>query len=92
MIDKTNEKWISVLKSIENSTTQLSYETWFAPLVMKSIDLDKNISRPAEFITLSEFFIKNEELNEFRLEVGMRYDEYLYATEKRSISYNCRLA
>lgn len=29
-----------------------------------SIDLDKNINRPAEFITLSEFFIKNEELNE----------------------------
>lgn len=43
MIDKTNEKWISVLKSIENSTTQLSYETWFAPLVMKSIDSDKNL-------------------------------------------------
>lgn len=30
---------------------------------------------------------KEEELNEFRLEVGMRYDEYLYATEKRSVSY-----
>lgn len=28
-----------------------------------------------------------EELNEFRLEAGMRYDEYLYATEKRSMSY-----
>lgn len=43
MIRQDNEKWNKVMQQIKTTTTQLSYSTWFEPVVLTSVNEDKKI-------------------------------------------------
>ena len=43
MKENTNDRWNKVMKQIKATTTQLSYSTWFEPIVLLSINDDNSL-------------------------------------------------
>ena len=75
--------WQSVLDIIEQNTTQISFETWFKPLRIRTIDTDLNI-------VYLEF--KSDKGKDFIIDtIKKRYMQYLQSAFKTVMGEDFRV-